>query len=407
VRRLCHGVLAAVLCASWGGCAHGPLWDSGADQERTVALWRALAKRYADRSIVAGYDLLNEPLPPHDEQLPALYRRIIAAIRAVDAHHLLFLEGSAFATDFSAFSAPLDANQAYSFHLYTWFSGKPSSAVARYEELGRSQDVPLWCGEYGEASYDSLRGTVAAFRDAAQRGGLAGTSYWTWKHALPRATPGLAGFHTSAEWKKLIAWVTGGGERPTRDEALAGMRSFVEDAQLEHDTVDAQMVDLLDAAPQPAWPGPAGGFVHRVGRALSDGSGRPLSLNGVNLGGWLLWEGWIWGGPIRLLHLSELSQRHIMEKLSEVAGADAARDFEHAVYRDFIASADLARIAGLGFNVVRVPFNARLLDDEAGWTVLDGVLDAAEKAGVYVVLDLHAAPGGQSQYFIADPRPEP
>src|SRR5579871_4989773 len=136
------------------GCAHGPLWKSPTDQAQTVALWRTLAARYANRTIVAGYDLLNEPIPDRDAELVDLYRRIIAGIREVDPHHLVFVEGTRFASNFSAFRAPLDPNQAYSFHLYTWFGNDPVKAVSSYQAIAQAQNVPFWNGEYGENSYE-------------------------------------------------------------------------------------------------------------------------------------------------------------------------------------------------------------------------------------------------------------
>jgi aryl-phospho-beta-D-glucosidase BglC (GH1 family) len=86
-------------------------------------------------------------------------------------------------------------------------------------------------------------------------------------------------------------------------------------------------------------------------------------------------------------------------------GPQAAHDFEARVFREFIDGEDVARIASLGFNVMRVPVGSRTLED-GGWEAVDRLLDAAERNGVYVVLDLHGAPGGQSPYFIADPRLE-
>jgi len=150
----------------------------------------------------------------------------------------------------------------------------------------------------------------------------------------------------------------------------------------------------------------AGGVVHRSGDQIVDGAGAPITLRGVNLGGALLWESWIWGGTISLLHFAEQSERHIRAALASIVGAPAVATFAQAVYDRMIADDDFAAIAAHGFNVVRVPINHRLLADEAGFVVLDRVLDRAEAHGLYVVLDLHAAPGGQSKYFVADPDDE-
>jgi hypothetical protein len=388
------------------GCSHGPLWRSPQDQEQTVELWGKLAERYADRSIVAGYDLLNEPIPDGDEKLVALYQRIIRRVRSVDSAHLVLVEGSRFATRFSAFTTPLDGNQAYSFHLYTFFGGDPEAATRDYLPLSRAQGLPLWNGEYGENSYEAIGKTVAAFRKAEQEDWMSGSGYWTWKHALPQRAPVLAGFETGDGWKKVISWLAGGGDAPSREEALAAMDDFLMRARVDRCSVDERMAALLKPPTQPRWPGRQGGFVHRNAAALVDGAGQRLQLDGVNLGGWLLWEAWIWGAPLSVLHLKEQSQGSILARLSSLVGPEATRAFEGRVYHELIDEKDIERIASLGFNVVRVPIGARTLAN-GGWEVLDHLLDAAERNAVYVVLDLHGAPGGQSPYFIADPRLEP
>ena len=41
----------------------GALWSDTANQDRLTALWKAIARRYADEPIIAGFDLVNEPEP--------------------------------------------------------------------------------------------------------------------------------------------------------------------------------------------------------------------------------------------------------------------------------------------------------------------------------------------------------
>jgi hypothetical protein len=144
--------------------------------------------------------------------------------------------------------------------------------------------------------------------------------------------------------------------------------------------------------------------LHIEGNSLKDGSGKIVVLRGVNLGGWLLWEGWIWGGGLT-------SESALRERIDNLVGPDVARNFEEDYYAAFITEQDIARIASLGFNVVRIPINHRLLsrggagspDGRSGWGLLDNVIGWSEKHGVYVVLTLHSAPGGQSRVFTADP----
>ena len=77
------------------------------------------------------------------------------------------------------------------------------------------------------------------------------------------------------------------------------------------------------------------------------------------------------------------------------------------IYRDaFLTERDLDGIAAMGYNAVRLPFPASLLEDEdaplqykqAGWRLLDTLLDACRRRGLYVILGLHAAPGGQNPF---------
>jgi hypothetical protein len=126
-----------------------------------------------------------------------------------------------------------------------------------------------------------------------------------------------------------------------------------------------------------------------------DASGKPVVLRGCNLGSWLLIEAWMLGWDVP-------DQESMIRILTERFGANEA-DRLITVYRDgFIRPRDFELIKSFGFNVVRLPFDSRMLMDESGklrpdaFKWLDRGLDLAEQAGVYVILDMHGAPGGQS-----------
>ncbi len=82
--------------------------------------------------------------------------------------------------------------------------------------------------------------------------------------------------------------------------------------------------------------------------------------------------------------------------------ADALWDY----YQDlWITTVDLDSIQKMGMNMVRVPFFWRELmkDDgtmkDGAFTQLDWVIDECSKREIYVVLDLHGAPGGLDGYI--------
>ncbi len=211
-RAEAHGVYAVLdLHAAPGGQSkyfvadpeRDRLWDSEAARTRTVELWRTLAARYRGRAVIAGYDLLNEPDPPSGAALVDIYTRIIPAIREVDPDHLVILEGADAARDFSMFSAPLDANQIFSFHIYTWFGNDAAKRVAGYAALAARLGAPMWCGEFGENTADAVAEQVALFDHAA---GVTGWAFWTWKKVKNRY-PALHEIVATPSWQTTIDWL--------------------------------------------------------------------------------------------------------------------------------------------------------------------------------------------------------
>jgi PKD repeat protein len=75
--------------AFWGSSATDP---NTANQNRLIALWKAIADRYKHEPAICGFDLINEPRPYNSEEWYSFAEQIIAAIRTVDNQHLIFLE---------------------------------------------------------------------------------------------------------------------------------------------------------------------------------------------------------------------------------------------------------------------------------------------------------------------------
>lgn len=224
------------------GPSAGLLWRSEANRARTVALWKAIAGRYRDRLTVAGYDLLNEPVAGDGTALVELYTRIIRGIREVDPHHLVILEGNKLATDFGAFKQPLSGNQAYSFHIYTWFGDNRKKQLGALRELARRQRVPLWCGEFGENSHEMMRTTVAMFDEADP---VMGWCFFTWKRA-PTRYPGLVTVTIPAPWQQTINWIAWPlRAKPRKEVALTGIHEFTNAVLLDHGRLDTEMVNAL------------------------------------------------------------------------------------------------------------------------------------------------------------------
>ena len=103
------------------------LWTERSNQERVILLWSALAQRYRDEAQVAGYDLVNEPVPTQGvSQWQAFAQELVDSIRVIDPRHLIIVEsinGVAPEAGVPAywefpFVPVVDSNVMYDFHMY-------------------------------------------------------------------------------------------------------------------------------------------------------------------------------------------------------------------------------------------------------------------------------------------------
>ncbi len=128
---------------------------------------------------------------------------------------------------------------------------------------------------------------------------------------------------------------------------------------------------------------------------------KPITLRGVNFGGWLMMEAYI-------LYAPNNPERGFKEDFAKKLGPAALKSFEKNFRANFVCEDDFKNIAQLGFNCVRVPFNHRLVEStpyhysKEGLKVLDDVLAWAKKYKVYVILDLHGAAGCQNHDWHSD-----
>ncbi len=226
------------------------LWESPTDQKRTVLLWKAIAERYKNRGIVAGYDLLNEPIPPSDSALLNIYNEIIDSIRAVDTHHMLFIEGTEYASDFSLFSLLPDPDMAFEFHFYTWLINNIPAALEGATLLSEAMNVPVWCGEWGENTYTQLDSTMLVLRNQAY--GISGNAFWTWKK-VPNSYPYLNGMSTSYDWEKSIIWIGDStSSEPTAAEMQQGIADFITNIKIRNCTLNDTLDSILNFCYHPA-----------------------------------------------------------------------------------------------------------------------------------------------------------
>lgn len=204
------------------------------NQKKCVALWRKLAERYHDRTVVGGYDLLNEPIAPSNAgvsdfdylipQLAALYQKLVSAIRQVDSKHLISMEGAHWATDLTVFDRRYDDNMVLHFHRYAVLPdiGCLHKYIRKAEEL----NVPLWMGETGE----NINEWYAALYPHSLSLGI-GYNLWTWKKMECSNSP--YSIRKPKEYQKLLDYFAG-GEHPGYAKAQEIFDEYLENIRMEN-----------------------------------------------------------------------------------------------------------------------------------------------------------------------------
>ena len=156
------------------------LFESEESQRLTIDIWKSIATRYKNESIILGYDLLNEPIPHFfdtahfNPKLEPLYKRITQAIRTVDKNHLIFLGGAQWNSNFKPFGPPFDNKLVYTFHKY--WTDTIQQVIQEYVDYRDRYNVPIYVGETGENS-DAW---VAAFRKLCEKNDI-GWHFWPYK----------------------------------------------------------------------------------------------------------------------------------------------------------------------------------------------------------------------------------
>ncbi|KAF9005226.1 glycoside hydrolase [Cyathus striatus] len=138
------------------------------------------------------------------------------------------------------------------------------------------------------------------------------------------------------------------------------------------------------------------------GTKVVDEDGNEVILRGAGLGGWMNMENFISGYPG--------CEFQIREALTETIGQEKSDFFFDKFLEYFFTDPDAQFYKSLGLNCIRLPFNYHHFEDDmnprvlkqSGFKHLDRVIDICAQHGIYTILDLHTAPGGQNTDWHSD-----
>ena len=144
--------------------------------------------------------------------------------------------------------------------------------------------------------------------------------------------------------------------------------------------------------------------IKRYNSVIIDENNNEVILKGIGLGGWMLQEPYMFN----YIGAAE-AQYDFKEKLVEFIGQENTDAFFQAWLENFVTEEDINLLASWGFNSVRLPMHYELFTYsiqnepvqgqntwlDTGFNIVDQLLDWCEQNQMYLILDLHAAPGGQ------------
>jgi len=236
------------------------LWDSEANKEKAIALWRKLAERYADEPWIGAYDLINEPNwnftvgqnqngcdETSNAPLRALYVAITNTIRAVDQNHMIIIEGNCWGNNYNGIFPKWDNNMVASFHKY--WNNNDLASIQSILDMREQQNIPLWLGESGENSNTWFTNAIRLVEE-----NHIGWSWWPLKKVGSVVNP--LTIVKNDDYDVLLNYWKNGGTKPTVDFSKDALMQLAENLRIENniyrkDVTDAMFRQVVDGSAIP------------------------------------------------------------------------------------------------------------------------------------------------------------
>ncbi|MCW3093750.1 MAG: glycosyl hydrolase family 5 [Ferruginibacter sp.] len=229
------------------------LWASAANQQKTIALWKKLAERYANEPWIGGYDILNEPnfgftdstkdkngtQEKKNEPLKQLMTDITRAIRSVDKKHIVIIEGNGWGNNYNGILPVWDDNMVLSFHKYWNYNDQQS--IAHIISTRDKYNIPVWLGETGENSNVWFTQAIRLLES-----NNIGWAWWPLKKI---------GFNNPLEIKSnlnyddLLSYWNGKGKQPKESNVYSGLLELATYTRLEANVFHKDVIDAMMRQP--------------------------------------------------------------------------------------------------------------------------------------------------------------
>ena len=148
------------------------------------------------------------------------------------------------------------------------------------------------------------------------------------------------------------------------------------------------------------------GFLHVDDGQIVEGNGNPILLKGFGLGGWLVPEGYMLHNRAWIEGFE--SPTEIENHVLDLIGPELAQEFWDGWHKNYVNKNDIDAIAEWGFNSLRIPFHYKQFSEtigtvnDYGYEIVDSLIAWCRPHNMYLILDMHCAPGAQNSGPISD-----
>ena len=144
------------------------------------------------------------------------------------------------------------------------------------------------------------------------------------------------------------------------------------------------------------------GILRTDGRIIVNDNDEKVILKGFGLGGWLVLEGYMWNYP-------GFGSTTTMENaIKHLLGEEKTNQFFDRYRSNYITEKEISFLAENGFNALRIPLHYKHFSPSfneftnTGFDLLEPIINACRDNDVYIILDMHAAPGAQNTSDFSD-----
>lgn len=212
------------------------LMDSEASKVQFCEIWKKVAQRYANDTLILGYDLLNEPIAHYfleqhahlNDSLEPLYKRCVDSIRTVDTNHIVLLGGAQWNGNFNVFKdSKFDDKIMYTCHRY-WCDTLQNN-IQDFVNFRDSVNLPIYMGETGENTDQ----WIGAWTRLMERNNI-GWHYWPYKKM--DSERGMVSIKAPENWNLIVEYTAQDRSNFTKIRAVRPDQAVVKKA----------MTDLLE-----------------------------------------------------------------------------------------------------------------------------------------------------------------